>query len=178
MGYSIEPAFLFNAELTRLIVKAGTELENQWFFFDGAFTSSSTLESGGFNSWTHENFVVVSDKKIIAYFEGQWSRPMDIISGFRLILFDKQYSLTMMRAIMDFLDYLFRCRGCHAFNWTVAVKNEHAYRIYEKFIKNHCGHRVGLRHHAQKGYAGEISDIVLYEITKDEYFEYKGRMLK
>lgn len=178
MGYSIEPAFLFNAELTRLIVKAGTELENQWFFFDGAFTSASTLELSGFNSWAHENFVVVSDQKIIAYFEGQWSRPMDIISGFRLILFDKQYSLTMTRAIMDFLDYLFCCRGCQAFNWTVAVKNEHAYRIYEKFIKNHCGHRVGLRHHAQKSYAGEISDIVLYEITKDEYLGYKERRCK
>lgn len=33
------------------------------------------------------------------------------------------------------------------------------------------GHRVGKRHYGQKNYAGEISDVILYEITKEEYYE-------
>lgn len=175
MSYSIEPSFLFCNELTRLIVKAGTKVENQWFFVDGAFSSTVAVESKGFDSWNRENFVVVCEKKIIAYFEGVWERPLDIIMGVRVILFEKEYSLTMGRALLDYLNYLFVDRGCMVFNWSVAIKNKRAYEIYEKFTKRHCGHRVGIRSHAQKGYSGEISDIVLYEITREEFFHWKNK---
>jgi hypothetical protein len=46
---------------------------------------------------------------------------------------------------------------------------------YERFVKNHCGHKVGIRHYAQKSYTGKTSDINLYELTRDEYFEWKGK---
>lgn len=34
------------------------------------------------------------------------------------------------------------------------------------------GHKIGKRHFGQKSYSGIVSDIYLYEITKDEYFEW------
>ena len=64
---------------------------------------------------------------------------------------------------------------CNAFNWIVAEKNEHAYQLYEKFVKKYFGHKVGKRHFGQKAYDGEISDVFLYEITKEEYFTWKEK---
>ena len=100
---------------------------------------------------------------------------LDIISGFRFILFDKEKSRTGVKAFFEYLDYLFIKRGCNAFNWIVAEKNIHAYNLYEKFIKKYMGHKIGKRHFGQKSYAGIVSDVYLYEITKDEYFEWKNK---
>jgi hypothetical protein len=76
---------------------------------------------------------------------------------------------------LSYLDYLFVNRGCQVFNWTAAFQNEHAIKQYERFIKDYCGHKVGIRHYAQKSYTGKVSDINLYEITRREYFNWKGR---
>jgi hypothetical protein len=119
--------------------------------------------------------VAINEKReIFAYFEGQWLRPMDIINGFRVINFDKNSGIAV-RAFFSYLDYLFVNRGCQAFNWTVALQNKHALKQYERFITNYCGHKAGTRHYAQKSYTGKISDINLYEITREEYFDWKGR---
>ena len=149
-------------------------MENQWFFSDGAFSENGIIEHQP-NTWLYENFVVLDDECIIAYFCATWSRPLDIIISFRLILFEKSKAVIMGNAFFEYLDYLFVNRGCKAFNWTVAEKNEHAYRLYEKFIKKYMGHRIGKKHYGQKSYAGVVSDIYLYEITKDEYFNWKQK---
>jgi RimJ/RimL family protein N-acetyltransferase len=176
MSYSLEPAFIVERELSRLLIKASIDSANQWFFVDGAFTANVILEQSP-NTWLHENFVVLCGKEIVAYFEGTWNRPLDIISGFRFILLDKTKARSVSKAFFQYLDYLFVLRGCKVFNWTVAEKNVHAYKIYEKFIKRYCGHRVGKRTHAQKGYTGEVSDSFLYELTRDEYFTWKNTVL-
>jgi hypothetical protein len=80
-----------------------------------------------------------------------------------------------IRALFAYFDYIFVNRGCRVFNWTVALQNEYALKQYEQFITHHCGHRVGTRHCAQKSYTGTISDINLYEISREEYFDWKGR---
>lgn len=174
MSYSLENAYSVKFELERQIIKASTNIENEWFFADGAFTAESTLETSP-NTWLHENFVVISDREIIAYFEATWTRPVDIISGFRLVLFNKSKSLIATKAFFEYLNYLFEIRGCNAFNWIVAEKNTHAFLLYEKFIKKYCGHKVGKRHYGQKSYSGKISDVILYEITKEEYFKWKNQ---
>lgn len=174
MAYSIEPAYLVNNELTRLLLKAGTDPINKWFFTDGAFSPESQLERVA-NTWLHENFVVITDKQIIAYFEAYWSKPLNIITSFRLIVLDKKKGATVSRAIFDYFEYLFVSRGCKAFNWIVAEKNYHAHRLYEKFINHYFGHNVGIRHNGQMAYNNEVSDVFLYEITSEEYFEWKNK---
>ena len=37
MKYSLEPAYLFYNDLVRLIIKAGNDPINKWFFTDGDF---------------------------------------------------------------------------------------------------------------------------------------------
>ena len=177
MAYSIEPAYTVYNELTRLIMKAGTDPVNKWFFSDGAFTADVQLERNA-NTWAHENFVVIENKKIVAYFEGPWNKPLNIITGFRFICFDKKSYKCIGDALFQYFEYLFIARGCNAFNWIVAEQNKHAYRIYEKFIKTYFGHVVGIRHYGQKAYNGEVSDVILYEITKEEYFEWKNKTEK
>ncbi|MCI7397966.1 MAG: hypothetical protein MSS56_06365 [Spirochaetia bacterium] len=176
MGYSLENAFAVKFELERQIIKASANLENEWFFSDGAFTAELSLESNP-NTWLYENFVVIENKEIVAYFEGKWTRPVDIISGFRLILFNKKKAVVATRAFFEYLNYLFEFRGCNAFNWIVAEKNVHAYELYEHFIKKYFGHRVGKRHYVQKSYSGKVSDGILYEITKEEYFGWKNSII-
>lgn len=176
MSYKLEPAFAVAPGLTRKLVLAGMKEENQWFFSDGAFSENGIIEHQP-NTWNNENFVVLDDDGIIAFFCATWNRPLDIISGFRLILFDKKKGNTVTKAFFEYLDYLFTKRGCNAFNWTVAEKNEHAYKLYEKFINKYMGHKVGKRFFGQKSYTGIISDIYLYEITKDEYFQWKSLKL-
>ena len=160
--------------MSRKLVLAGKDLENQWFFTDGAFTELGIIDHQP-NTWLNENFVVLDDEGIIAYFCATWSRPLDIISGFRFILFEKEKARIGVKAFFEYLEYLFVKRGCKAFNWIVAEKNLHAYNLYEKFIKKYMGHKIGKRHFGQKSYAGIISDVYLYEITKDEYFGWKSK---
>ena len=144
MSYSIEPAFTVSRELSRQLVKASTKSENQWFFPEGGFSSRNTLDQTC-DMWLHENFVVINDSEIIAYFEGEWARPLNNIYNFRLILFNQKKAVSACNAFFQYLNYLFVSRGCDVFNWSVAIKNEHAYTLYEKFIKRNCGHKVGVR---------------------------------
>lgn len=174
MSYSIEPAYLVQNELTRLIIKAGTDPVNKWFFTDGAFTPDSQLERTP-NTWMHENFVVIENKQVLAYFEAFWNKPLNIITSFRMIFFEKDKANTIVKALFQYFEYLFISRGCKAFNWIVAEKNYHAHRIYEKFTKKYFGHMVGMRHNGQMAYNGEISDVYLYEITQEEYMEWKNK---
>ena len=174
MSYKLEPAFAVAPGLSRKLVLAGKDLENQWFFTDGAFTELGIIDHQP-NTWLNENFVVLDHEGIIAYFCATWSRPLDIISGFRFILFEKEKARIGVKAFFEYLEYLFVKRGCKAFNWIVAEKNLHAYNLYEKFIKKYMGHKIGKRHFGQKSYAGIISDVYLYEITKDEYFGWKSK---
>ena len=167
MSYKLEPAFAVATGLSRKLVLAGMREENQWFFSDGAFTENGIIEYHP-NTWSNENFVVLDDEGIIACFCATWSRPLDIITGFRLILFEKEKANIMAKAFFEYLDYLFTKRG-----WIVAEKNVHAYKLYEKFVKKYMGHKIGKRHFGQKSYCGVVSDVYLYEITKDEYFEWK-----
>lgn len=174
MSYKLEPAFAVAPGLSRKLVLAGMDLENQWFFSDGSFSENGIIEHHP-NTWINENFVVLDEEGIIAYFCAQWSRPLDTITGFRLILFEKNKSRMATKAFFEYLDYLFTKRGCNAFNWCVAEKNEHAYKLYEKFVNKYMGHKIGKRHFGQKSYTGVVSDIYLYEITKDEYFAWKNK---
>lgn len=64
------------------------DLKNQWFFSDGAFTENGIIEHQP-NTWLNENFVILDDEGIIAYFCVTWNRPLDIISKFMLMKFMK-----------------------------------------------------------------------------------------
>jgi hypothetical protein len=174
MNFELIPAAYVAQELSKKITVASFDPENEWFFFDGAFNFATNIEIS-VNTWLHENFVAVYNKEIVAYFEGIWSRPLDIISGFRTINFSKKYSRIFILALFKYLDYLFVNRGCRVLNWTVALQNCYAMKQYERFVADYCGHRVGIRHHTQKSYTGKISDSYLYEITQEEYLEWKAR---
>lgn len=173
MSYSLEPSYLFYGELSRLLLKAGTDVKNKWFFTDGAFIPETQLQRTP-NTWLHDNYVVICKKQIVAYFEATWSKPLSIITSFRFISFDYNSNRAIGNALFDFFEYLFNSRGCNALNWLVAEKNQHAYKIYEKFISNYFGHKVGFRHHGQMAYDGEVSDVLLYEITKEEFRNWKN----
>lgn len=174
MNCTLESASLVYNELARLILNAGNDPINKWFFTDGAFSPETQLEHIP-NTWQHENFVVMQNSRILAYLEAYWSKPLDIITSLRIILFDKINTVGIVRKIFYYFEYLFVIRGCKAVNWIVAEKNKHAFRIYEKLIKNYFGHRVGIRHNGQMAYNGEVSDVILYEITKEEYLNWKNK---
>ena len=55
MSYSIEPAYLAQNELIRLIMKASMNPINKWFFGDGCFSADSDIERSP-NTWRHNNF--------------------------------------------------------------------------------------------------------------------------
>jgi hypothetical protein len=125
MTFTLEPAAPFAQQLNLLIMKATFGVANEWFFYDGAHNGANVLEQGMSNTWLHENFVAINEKReIFAYFEGQWLRPMDIISGFRTIHFGKQYSRMWVKSIFTYFDYLFINRGCMVFNWTLSLEQE------------------------------------------------------
>lgn len=174
MCYRLEPAQSVYPGLIRKLTIAGMNPKNQWFFSDGAFTASDIISSST-NTWISEDFVVINEEKIIAFFSAKWIRPLDILTSLRIIILEEKKSVFVVKAFLEYLDYIFCARGCEVLNWTVAEKNTKAYTLYEKFISHFCGHKVGLRHHAQKSYTGEISDVILYELTREEYFNWKNR---
>jgi hypothetical protein len=177
MSVELIPAAYAAQELSKMITTAALDPENEWFFFDGAYNFSTNIETT-VNTWIHENYIAVYNKEIIAYFEGIWSRPLDVITGFRTINFSKKYKRLFVATIFKYFEHVFINRGCEALNWTVAIQNEAAMKQYDRFVKDYCGHKVGIRHHAQKSYTGKVSDSCLYEITKDEFYEWKQREYK
>jgi hypothetical protein len=179
MTFTLEPAAAFAQLLSNLIIKATFDPANEWFFYDGVHTAATMLEQNVSNTWAHDNFVALNDnREIFGYFEGQWQRPVDIISSFRAINFQPKRSRIFVKALFSYFIYLFENRGCQVLNWAVAIQNRYAMHQYERFVRNYCGHKVGIRHHSAKSYTGKISDINLYEITRDEYFDWKKRNFK
>ena len=172
MSFSIEPAYSVAPELMRQLTKASTLSENQWFFLEGSFSTLATIVQSS-DTWTYENFVVIENKHIIAYFEGEWARPLNVIHNFRCILLNHHYQFSATKAFFTYLDYLFSVRGCDVFNWSVASENTNAYLLYEKFISKKYGHKVGEKTRNMKSYCGNISNSILYEITREEYFSKK-----
>jgi len=172
MHFELIPAAYMEQELVQKLTAASSDIENEWFFFDGTFQVSSNIGLS-VNSWLHENFVVVCNNEIIAYFEGYWERPRDVINSFRCINFSKNHSILATKALFKYFDYLFVNRGCKVLNWVVALQNKHAIKQYDRFINHYCGHCVGILHHSQKSYTGKISDSCLYAITQEEYFQWK-----
>jgi hypothetical protein len=177
MSIELVSAAFVSQDLSRKIMTATSDVENEWFFFDGSFNFATSIETS-VNTWLHENFVALYNNEIIAYFEAAWSRPLDIITGFRVINFSKKYSRAGVEAFFMYLDYLFTNRGCIVLNWLVALQNKKAKKQYDQFVNFYCGHIAGLRHHAQKSYTGKISDVCLYEITCEEFFDWKRRGFK
>lgn len=177
MTYSLEPAYSVRNQLIRELLKASINPVNQWFFTDGAFSAEQMVEIQP-NTWLKEDFVVVSNNRIIAFFSSQWNKPLQVILSLRIIFFDKRESVKCVKAVFDYFEYLFISRGCHVINWLVADKNEHAKKIYNKFIKNYFGRVVGHRSRGQMSYKGEISDVTLYEITLKEYLNWRNGIKK
>lgn len=175
-NFKIVPAFSYHSQLSELLVLAGANPENQWFFGDGAFTAENSLERSP-NTWLHENFVVIYDGKIICYLEGLWSRPLDIISNFRTIVFDPKYGYIAFKAWIRYMDYLFSARGCFVVNWIVAERNKHAVRLYEKLESWYGARCTGWRSRGIKGYAGDYSDVLLYELRRDDWENAKAKRL-
>jgi len=94
MGIELIPAAYVAQDLSRKIMAATLDVENEWFFYDGAFNFTANIETS-VNTWLHENFVAVYNGEIFAYFEGIWTRPLDIISGFRTINFKKKMAVCL-----------------------------------------------------------------------------------
>ena len=172
--YKLESASSVYPGLVRKLAIAGMDPRNQWFFSDVGFFPDGIVSSK-VNTVSNEEFVVLSDDGIIAYITGKWARPLKTIISVRVILFDERKSIILGKALFEYLEYLFIARGCNAMTWIVAEKNIHAYKIYEKFIKRYMGHRVGMKHYGQMSYSGEISNTIIYEITREEYFRWKEK---
>ena len=99
MNFTLEPAAAFAPQLNYLIMKATLDVANEWFFYDGAHNGANALEINMSNTWLNENVIAISEEKeILAYFEGQWLRPMDIITGFRVIHFGGKHTFMAVKA--------------------------------------------------------------------------------
>lgn len=85
MSYSLESVYLVRNELIRLIMKAGTKKENKWFFTNGSFLPEKQIERIP-NTWNNDNYVVVCDTKMVAYFEATWNKVLNVVVSFRNLL--------------------------------------------------------------------------------------------
>ena len=173
MALSLQPAYLFWPKLARLLFKASVNLENKWFFIESGFNLQSLDRIGNFS--LSENFVVMDDDKIVAYIEGFWKSSLKVLEHFRFILFDKSYSMNFMSILFKYIDYLFLTRGCDVFNWSVAKKNVHALKLYNTITKCCGGRQIGQYTRILRSYDGEISDSILFELTKEDYLRYYNK---
>jgi hypothetical protein len=64
----LEPAAIVSLELMRKISKASFDKENEWYFYDGAYTAT-LMEHNLLNTWTNENFAIILGDTIIGYIE-------------------------------------------------------------------------------------------------------------
>ena len=91
MSYSLESVYLVRNELIRLIMKAGTKKENKWFFTNSSFLPEEQIERIP-NTWNNDNYVVVCDTKIVAYFEAIWNKVLNVVVSFRNLLLILDFS--------------------------------------------------------------------------------------
>lgn len=133
MTFNLEPAAYFAPQLNRKIIAASFDATSEWFFFDGA-SNSTSLDQNGCNTQMYEKFVAVTKGEIFAYFEGIWTRPLVIITSFRLINFNKEHPYTSVIAFFEYLDYLFVCHSMNGLSRITAGIRQAAVNMRKKAI--------------------------------------------
>ncbi|MBQ3641825.1 hypothetical protein II906_07890 [bacterium] len=172
MAYSIEPSYVLADGVCKELVNASKLYENRWYFSEEGFNASRIDRTGDFS--VSENFAVVSDKKIIAYIEARWLKNLKVLVDFKIILFDLKKKLSFVDSVLSYFEYVFVSRGCDVITFDVPEKNTFLARLCQNFTSKYFGHKCGMKTRNIKSINGEISDAILYEITKEEYSCWKN----
>ncbi len=174
MAYSIEPSYVLADGICKELANASTKINNKWYFSGTGFNASNIDRNGDFS--VTENFAIVSDKKIIAYIESRWLRSIKVLVDFKIILFDDTKKISFVDAVLSYFEYVFISRGCDVITFDVAEKNSSLVKLCSKLSSKYFGHKCGVKTRNLKSLNGEISDAILYEITKEEYFNWKNTL--
>lgn len=174
MSYSIEPSYILADGICKELVRASKSIVNKWYFSEAGFNASSIDRTGDFS--VYENFAVVSDKKVIAYIESRWLKNLKVLVDLKVILFDENKKISFVDSVFSYFEYVFISRGCDVITFDVAEKNVSFMKLCSKFSKKYFGHKCGVKTRNIKSINGEISDAILYEITKEEYFSWKNTL--
>ena len=171
MAYSIEPSYVLADGICKELANASTKINNKWYFSGTGFNASNIDRNGDFSAT--ENFAIVSDKKIIAYIESRWLRSLKVLVDFNIILFDDSKKISFVDAVLSYFEYVFISRGCDVITFDVADKNVPLVNLCSKFSSKYFGHKCGIKTRNIKSINDEVSNAILYEITKEEYLEWK-----
>ena len=116
------------------------------------------------SEWNTISRVSVGDDKVLGYMSADIVRDTLNVSTLRVINFNlNTISLTFVKDIKKFIDYLFSVRKFNKLEFKVAVGNP-AEKLYDKFIEKYNGRVVGTYTSHIKLIDGKYYDVKLYEV--------------
>lgn len=160
----LKPISDYIPEIKKFCSSTIIENEEKYKFYN--FTSWWNGEEIPTNvsEWDTISRVSIGDDKVLGYMSADISRDTLNIDGLRLINFNLDtISLTFVKDIMIFINYLFSVKKFKKMTFRVAVGNP-AERLYDKFIEKYNGRVVGTYTNHIKLIDGKYYDVKLYEV--------------
>ena len=160
----LEPAILYKDRLKEKFAKEITKPKNKYANFGDYYSYELEIDT---NEWDRLQRVSVNSKgDIVGYLKAEIDRNSLNISGMHIINFD-QKNIIFSKDLKRFFDLIFE-RGINKINFGVIVGNP-AEKMYDKFISKYNGRIVGIKTKEIKLIDGELYDLKLYEIMREDY---------
>lgn len=160
----IKPIAEYISEVNRFCSSTLIENEDKYKFYNFSSWWNGQEISTDISEWDTISRVSVGDNKVLGYMSADISRDTLNIDNLRLINFNlNTISLTFIKDVKTFIDYLFSVRKFRKMSFKVAVGNP-SERLYDKFVEKYEGRVVGTYTKHIKLIDGKYYDVKLYEV--------------
>lgn len=167
----LDIALKYQEELRRKFYDIWYDPEYQYYFgtqcrkpleFSSSYTADKDLVS------------VDSTGSIVGYISYGINVETKVAYQFGCINFTKSNYQLFASDIMQAIDDIFCKFGCNVMEFNVIIGNK-AEKHYDRLVKRLNGTILCQRHNRAVDLSGNLHDDKLYEITKEQYMNYKNR---
>lgn len=169
----IQPAILYNDQLEKLYAQCWYDTKYQYYFSSG-YRNRLDLSSVYTNPSSRREFVSVdNDGKLLAYISYFVDIEVELAYNFGFMSFPDSSIFIVAKDLYNVIDDIF-CKYNLAVCEISCIEGNPVLSKYQKLVKKFNGRMVGYRTHRQKLLDGSIKGDYLFEVTRDQYLQYKN----
>lgn len=167
MRVRLENAKLYEEEIRREMWRVENDVDYQYYFgsdhrHDFSLVDQPTLKA----------FAVIDNYKDKLWGYISYHVDTNVRLGHRFGAINFKHQAGMLDAALpQVIDDCFKKYGLEAIEWVVIVGNP-VESYYDRVCKRFGGRVVGIQRKRARDLAGNLCDVKLYEITKEDYFRW------
>lgn len=122
------------------------------------------------STWNRHEFVSIDSKGVVGYFSYSIDRDTYSAGSLQVINFRKDSNLVFAKDLRTFLKDIFEKFKFNKLKYSVVIGNP-IEKSYDRFTEKYGGRIIGVSKKEAKLFDGELYDMKLYEILREEYLE-------